>query len=240
MGHDLITIYWLKGLEYLLAVSYLPLFLLFWKFVTPKRAAEAPVPARAPGWADQLAGYFQLPAQLFFHPGHVWARVDGPDTVTVGMNDFAQRLVGHMDRLHLPAVGTVVSQGAPALSVESGQKAVEMLSPVTGTVLEVNHRASGSPAVVKQSPYGEGWLFKVRSPQLAANVTSLMTGALARRWMDTVTEQIGSEFSGGELGQVYADGGTPVDGLARSLAQERWDELARRYFLTQTEGGRDA
>ena len=158
MGHDLITIYWLKALEYLLAVSYLPLFVLFWKFVTPRRAAEAPATVTAPGWADQLAGYFQLPAQLFFHPGHAWARVEGADTVTVGMDDFAQRLVGPIDRLRLPAVGATVMQGAPALSVGFGDRGVEMLSPVTGTVLEVNTAAALAPAAVKGSPYGEGWL----------------------------------------------------------------------------------
>jgi glycine cleavage system H lipoate-binding protein len=240
MGHDLITIYWLKALEYILAVSYLPLFVLFWKFVTPKRAVAVAAPVAVPGWADQLAGYFQLPAQLFFHPGHAWARVDGPDTVTVGISDFAQRLVGPIDRLRLPSVGAEVMQGAPALALGSAGKGVEMLSPVSGTVLEVNEAAAAEPGSVKRSPYGEGWLFRVRGPQIAANLTSLMTGTFARRWMDAVTEQLGGEFGGRELGHVYADGGVPVDGIAHSLAHERWDELARRYFLTGREGGSHA
>ncbi|RPJ64332.1 MAG: glycine cleavage system protein H [Acidobacteria bacterium] len=240
MGHDLITIYWLKGLEYILAVSYLPLFVLFWKFVTPTRAAEATVTVAAPSWADDLAGYFQLPAQLFFHQGHAWARVDGPDTVTVGMNDFAQHLVGRIDRLHLPAVGTELVQGMPALGLESARKSVEMLSPVSGTVVELNAAAARDAATVKQAPYGEGWLFRVKSPQLAANLTSLMTGTFARRWMDAVTDQLAGEFSREELGHVYADGGTPVDGLARSLAHDEWDAMARRYFLTDGHGGSNA
>ncbi|RPH82547.1 MAG: glycine cleavage system protein H [Candidatus Rokuibacteriota bacterium] len=238
MGHDLITIYWLKGLEYVLAVSYLPLFVLFWKFVTPTRLAEAPVTVAAPSWADDLAGYFQLPARLFFHPGHAWARVDGPDMVTVGMNDFAQHLVGRIDRLQLPRVGAEVVQGMPALAVESAHRAVDMLSPVSGTVVDVNTAAVGDPATVKQSPYGEGWLFRVKSPQLAANLKSLMNGVFARRWMDAVTDQLAGEFSREELGHVYADGGTPVDGLARSLAHDEWDAMARRYFLT--DGGSNA
>jgi glycine cleavage system H protein len=240
MGHDLITIYWLKAVEYILAVSYLPLFVLFWKFVTPKCPAEAPATAALPGWADQLAGYFQLPAEVFFHPGQAWARVDGPDTVTVGVSDFAQRLVGPIDKLRLPEVGAAVVQGAPALALGSGGRAVEMLSPVSGTVLEVNAAAAAAPGTVKASPYGEGWLFRVKSPQLAANVKSLMTGAFARRWMDAVTEQLGDEFGGRELGHVYADGGVPVDGIAHGLAHERWDELARRYFLTDGKGGSHA
>src|SRR5512135_1174495 len=108
MGHDLVTIYWIKAIEYILALSYLPLFVLFWKFVTPRRAATVTVRAAAPGWADQLAAFFQVPADLFFHRGHTWVRLEGGDTVTIGLDDFAQKLVGPVGSLQLPAVGRPV------------------------------------------------------------------------------------------------------------------------------------
>ncbi len=243
MGHDLLTIYHLKGIEYVLALAYLPLFVLFWRFVTPKAKAPVAVPAQAPGWADQLAGFFRLPADRFYHPGHAWARVEGADTVVVGMNDFAQRLVGPIDRLRLPSPGTELAQNQPAFSIVAGGRTIPMLAPVGGTVLEVNPEALAAPESVRQSPYGSGWLLKVRSPQLAANLKALMTGDLARRWMDTVWDTLGAEAAGAELGVVYLDGGQPVDGLARSLAPEQWDDAARRYLLTDdvdAEGGSDA
>lgn len=243
MGHDLLTIYFLKGIEYVLALAYLPLFVLFWRFVTPKAPAVAAVRAAAPGWADQLAGFFRLPADLFYHPGHAWARVEGADTVVIGMNDFAQRLVGPIDGVRLPAPGTELTQSQPAFSVVAGGRAIPMLAPVGGTVLAVNEEAAAEPAAVKQSPYDQGWLLKVRSPQRATHLKALMTGDLARRWMDTVWEKLGAEAAGAELGVVYLDGGQPVDGLARSLAPEGWDGVARRYLLTDdtdVEGGSDA
>ena len=236
MGHDLITIYWLKAVEYILALSYLPLFILFWKFVNPKQPAAARVPVTAPGWADQLAEYFHMPARLFFHAGHTWARVDGADTVTVGMNEFARKLVGPLNRVQLPAVGASLAQGMPALAVEADGRAVEMLSPVDGTVVAVNPRLAQSADAVNDAPYADGWLFQVKSPKLAANLKNLMSGTLARRWMDTVCETLGGEMQGLELGRVYLDGGAPVDGLARNLSPEHWDELARRFFLTEQGG----
>lgn len=243
MGHDLLTIYFLKGIEYILALAYLPLFVVFWRFATPKAPAVATVRAQAPGWADQLAGFFRLPAGLYYHPGHAWARVEGADTVVIGMNDFAQRLVGPIDHLRLPAPGTELAQNQPAFSVVSSGRSMPMLAPVGGTVLEVNHEAAAAPGSVKQSPYDRGWLLKVRSPQMAAHLKALMTGDLARRWMDTVWEKLGAEAAGAELGVVYLDGGVPVDGLARSLAPETWDQAARRYLLTDdaaVEGGSGA
>jgi glycine cleavage system H protein len=239
MGHDLITIYWLKAVEYILAVSYLPLFILFWRFVTPKREATVAVHAAAPGWADQLAGYFQVPANLFFHPGHTWVRLEGGDTVTVGISDFAQKLVGPLGRVQLPAVGASLVQGEPALALDADGAAIPMLSPVDGRVVAVNAALATNSDAAKASPYEEGWLMKVKSPRLSSNVKNLMSGAFARRWMDTVSEDLGAEMSGMELGRVYLDGGHLVDGLARSLAQDEWAELAKRFFLTD-EGGRRA
>lgn len=239
MGHDLITIYWIKAVEYGLALSYLPLFLLFWKFVTPKREAAVAVRAAAPGWADQFAEFFQVPANLFFHPGHTWVRLEGGDTVTVGISDFAQKLVGPLGRIELPAVGTSLVQGEPALRLDADGAAIPMLAPVDGKVVAVNGALASSSESVKQSPYGDGWVMKVKSAKLASNLKNLMSGSFARRWMDTVCETLGAEMAPMELGRVYMDGGLIVDGLARSLAQDEWPTLAKRFFLTE-DGGRHA
>ncbi len=236
MGHDLITIYWLKAIEYILAVSYLPLFILFWKFATPPREATVVVHATAPGWADQLADFFQVPANLFFHPGHTWVRLEGGDTVTVGISDFAQKLVGSLGRVQLPAVGTSLVQGEPALTLDADGAAIPMLAPVDGRVVAINPALAASSDTVKQEPYAGGWLMKVKSARLASNVKNLMSGSLARRWMDTVCERLGAEMQPMELGRVYLDGGHLVDGLARSLADDEWAALAKRFFLTE-EGG---
>jgi glycine cleavage system H protein len=238
MGHDLITIYWIKALEYVLAVSYLPLFFVFWKFASPKRQATVPVYVAAPGWADQLAGFFHVPADLFFHPGHTWVRVDGGDTVTIGISDFAQKLVGSLGRVHLPAVGSSLAQGEAALTLDANGASVPMLAPVDGTVVALNDRVSASSDLVKDSPYGDGWLMKVKSARLAGNLKNLMSGSLARRWMDTVCESLGAQMAPMELGRVYLDGGQLVDGLARSLSPDDWSRVARRFFLTE-DGGRN-
>jgi hypothetical protein len=114
-----------------------------------------------------------------------------------------------------------------------------MLSPVDGTVIAVNPRLGESSGVVSDSPYGEGWLLKVRTSRLAGNLKSLMSGSLSAKWMDTVCESLGAEMAPMGLGEVYLDGGQLVDGLARSLSPEDWDRVARRFFLTE-DGGRHA
>jgi glycine cleavage system H lipoate-binding protein len=242
MGHDLITIYFLKAVEYVVAIAYLPLFVMFWRLVNPREPALARVPVTEGAWADQLRDFFRMPEWMYFHPGHTWARLESNDTVTVGIDGFARQLVGSDARFQLPAVGQAVSQGMPALSLLARGKSVDMLSPVDGTVVAVNQTAIESPATVQAAPYTDGWLMRIRSPKLAANLKNLMSGELARRWMDTVCERLGTEMRGHghDLGMAYADGGTLVDGIAPNLTAEHWDEMARRFFLTENEEARHA
>ena len=202
MGHDLITIYWLKAVEYVLAVSYLPLFVLFWKFVTPKRAAAvARVPAAAPGWADQLARVLPDAGEAVLPPGpHVGPprgrrHGDGRHRATSRSSSWARSA-----RFQLPAVGTDAGRRAsPALALlDVDGKSVAMLSPVDGTVVAVNDDGrSNRRDASSESPYGDGWLMRVKSPKLGGNLKNLMSGALARRWMDTVVRAAsGTEISG--------------------------------------------
>jgi hypothetical protein len=79
---------------------------------------------------------------------------------------------------------------------------------------------------------------KVRSPRLAVNLKHLLTGTLARKWLDDVTEALRAQ-AGAELGLVYEDGGVLVDGVASIVDPENWDAVARQFLLTE-DGGRRA
>ena len=105
-----------------------------------------------------------------------------------------------------------------------------MLAPLDGTVVAVNSRIR-EKADGLDDPYGAGWLFKVKAPRLAANLRQLLTDGPARRYMEEAETQIALRLSP-ELGRVLQDGGVPVHGLARALAGDTWDDLARQFFLT--------
>lgn len=239
MGHDLITIYALKAIEYVLALSYLPLFVLFWKLINPKEPVAVHAPASAAGWAEQLRGYFQVPDWLFFHPGHTWARLEGEDTVAVGIDGFARQLVGSSAVFELPGVGRELRQGAPALALVAHGRSVEMVSPVDGTVVAVNPAALEAPATLQAAPFADAWLMRIKSRSLAANLRNLLSGDVARRWMDATCERLGAEMHGLELGQVALDGGAVVDGIAPSVSPDGWNQIAARFFLTG-QGGHHA
>ena len=109
MTYDLLSVYTAKGLEYLLGAGYLVAFLFFWRYVQGGARLRAAARARAP----RPAGWFQLPAGVHLHPGHTWARVEPDGLVTVGLDDFATKLVGPAE-VELPALGAHVPQAEAA------------------------------------------------------------------------------------------------------------------------------
>jgi len=232
MTYDLLSVYPAKLLEYGLAIGYLLLFIPFWRYLQGGRPAPAPAPARAGRRALAAArqaghhGWFQLPAGLHVHPGHTWARVDADGLVTVGLDDFASKLLGPV-AVKVPAVGVPVAQGEAALEASDGERSVRLAAPVEGTVVEVNDRAGAAHA----DPYGAGWLFRVRAPRLVSNLRQLLSGAAALRLLEDASEELVRRMNP-QLGVVLQDGGAPVSGIARTLAGEDWDTLARGFFLT--------
>lgn len=218
--------YTLRAIEYLSCVGFLVVFSLFWRYLNTE-----PALARARAWVGQFADWFKVPEQVYFHPGHAWARLDAPGVMTVGVDDFAQHLVGPVAALKLPSPGQVLAAGQQAWSLKADGKAVDVLAPVTGTVLEVNRSAIEHPAVVNDDPYGRGWLLKMQVPRTATAVKHLLSGESAREWIDGVSQRLMQTMSP-ELGQVCQDGGLPVHGLARAIDEEHWDEIARRFLLS--------
>jgi glycine cleavage system H protein len=233
-GNEFLSTYPAKLLEYALGIGYLLLFIPFWRYVQG-RSRPAPVAEKARrrpagATAPAGAGWFTVPEQVFLHPGHTWARVEPDGRVTVGIDEFAHKLVGPVARVEVPEAGEPVVQGEPAIRLAVGDRTVSLLSPVEGVVVAVNPKAARNQASISD-PYGDGWLFQVRPPRLAANVKQLLSGATARRWVEQAGESLAARLSP-ELGLVLQDGGAPVNGIAQELDPEKWDELARTYFLT--------
>ena len=218
--------YSLRALEYITCLGFLAVFSLFWRYLNAE-----PAPRRVAARIAQAADWFHVPEQVYFHPGHAWARVDGPGVMAVGIDDFAQRLVGPVVGVVLPPTGGTLAAGQQAWAIRADGKAVDVLAPVSGIVVQVNEQVIANPEVVNDDPYGRGWLLKVKVPRTASAVKGLTSGAAARQWIEGVTQHLVQNLTP-ELGHVYQDGGLPVQGFARAIDEERWDEIARSFLLS--------
>lgn len=103
-----------------------------------------------------------LPQELKYSKSHEWARVEDDGTVTVGITDHAQGLLGDMVFVELPELDRELCAEEECAVVESVKAASDVYSPVAGTVAEVNSAVEDSPEIVNQDPYGDGWLFRLK------------------------------------------------------------------------------
>ncbi|MBN8481260.1 MAG: glycine cleavage system protein GcvH [Xanthomonadales bacterium] len=104
----------------------------------------------------------EIPGDLLFLKSHEWARVEDNGTVTVGISDHAQGLLGDLVYVELPNVGDTVQAGNAAAVVESVKAASDVYSPVTGTIVAVNESLPDKPETINEDAYGDGWIFVVK------------------------------------------------------------------------------
>jgi glycine cleavage system H protein len=101
------------------------------------------------------------PGDLKYHPEHDWARIDG-DEATLGITWFAQDALGELVHYEPPADGQTISKDASYGEVESVKAVSDLITPLSGEVIEVNAKVVDAPETVNEDPYGEGWLVRIR------------------------------------------------------------------------------
>jgi hypothetical protein len=128
-----------------------------------------------------------------------------------------------------------VLQGGKGFRLEHKDRAANFLAPVEGEVVEVNQQVRKNPAVGTEDPYGRGWLFRIRSANLRANLRNLISGSLAKRWMEDAREQLELRLMA-LSGSVLQDGGEPSPDFAEHIEDADWSSLVEQFLLTR--GGR--
>ncbi len=102
-------------------------------------------------------------SDLKYLASHEWGRLDEDGIVTVGISDHAQEALGDVVYVELPEVGSEVTAGEEAGTVESVKAASDIFSPVSGEVVAINEALEDAPETVNESPYDDGWFFKVKA-----------------------------------------------------------------------------
>ena len=104
----------------------------------------------------------ETPSDLKYASTHEWARDEGDGTVTVGITDHAQDSLGDVVYVELPEIGTTVTAGDEAGVVESVKAASDIYAPVSGEVIAINELLENAPETINDSPYDDGWFFKIK------------------------------------------------------------------------------
>ncbi|MDG4561413.1 MAG: glycine cleavage system protein GcvH [Candidatus Competibacter sp.] len=104
-----------------------------------------------------------IPVDLCYSESHEWARANDDGTVTIGITDHAQHLLGDLVFVEIPEVGRAVAAAESCAVVESVKAASDVYSPLEGVIVEVNEALADTPELINEDPYGEGWIFRLKT-----------------------------------------------------------------------------
>jgi len=106
------------------------------------------------------------PDELRYHQEHDWARIEGEEA-TLGITWFAQDSLGELVHFEPPEAGATIAKDASYGEVESVKAVSDLITPLSGQVIEINQKVVDAPETVNEDPYGEGWLVRIRLSDLA-------------------------------------------------------------------------
>ena len=103
----------------------------------------------------------EIPSELKYTKSHEWIRSEDDGSVTIGITDHAQELLGDLVFVELPEVGSAMSAEDAVCVVESVKAASDVYMPISGEVVAINEALSDAPETINDSPYDDGWLIRV-------------------------------------------------------------------------------
>jgi glycine cleavage system H protein len=182
--------------------------------------------------AQPVVAGFEIPEHLRFHQGHAWALGESPNLVRAGIDDFAAKLIGEAEEVNLPQRGQWIRQGQKVWSFRVNGELVEMVSPIEGTVADVNDEVIRHPETLTADPYGNSWLMTVQSPDAKTNFRNLLTGTMARNLAADSAKKLAAYIpqTHGNLA-LAQDGGKAHGDIKNQIPADKYIEITKEFFL---------
>ncbi len=207
---------------------------------------------------------FRIAEALFYHPAHLWVRVEWRGQVRIGLDDFGQWLLGRIYHVRFPDVGARVIAGHPCgeLAYHAGE--IALPAPVTGMIHQLNEKLMRYPSLVNHDPYGEGWMMIFQPEHLHEDLQQLLYGEQALAWYAREIARLHQEIHialcamgtspEALAGRTLQDGGVPVSpssecelmasttrkSLTERLNPTWWAEVIAQFLQPQAGRSRSA
>ena len=173
---------------------------------------------------------FELKDTLFYHRSHVWASVEDRGNIRIGLDQFAQNILGRLYAVSLPHEGLKVERGRHYWTVTHKAGETSLAVPLSGIVVEVNWKLKQFPSLLNRDPFGCGWAFIIKPTDLKTGLGNLLYGPRAVKWngaeMDklysTVTELLGSS--------AMPDGGRFTKDFLSDLSVDQMQQVIDRFL----------
>ncbi len=174
---------------------------------------------------------FKVPQGFYLHNGHAWAKIEENSSVRVGLDEFALKMLGPLDKIEAPLLGKEVKQNHASISLDRRPKKAKVLSPVSGVITDINPKLREKGSIANKNPYSEGWVMRIHAPNLRNDLKNLMIGTETKDFVEKEVDRL-FQIIEEEVGPIAADGGDLVDDIYGNVPGIKWDKLARLFLHT--------
>jgi glycine cleavage system H lipoate-binding protein len=199
-----------------------------------KQRKAVPSPVSTP--ADR----FLLPKGFFISKAHTWVELTFSGEARVGVDDFAQKVIGTIEQIEIAPLNTELKKGDPLLTVRHGNRELSIPAPISGTVLTVNESLLASPNMLRQDPYIAGWVAVLVPKNISTELRLLAIADDAAKWLrkevgrfrDFIKEQsqIGVPVP---VGVTMLDGGAPLTGVLEQFNEKTWCAFQKEFLKSE-------
>ena len=167
---------------------------------------------------------FTINEDFHYFPNHIWVKVEG-EMLKVGIDDFAARLMGKIEKIELPDEASTVKDDI-CWQIGNTRRTAPMILPVDGEIIEKNKLVQSDPTLIRHEPYKRGWLLKIKP---SGDLTGTLKGPAVTEWLENEFEKLHQEFEK-NLGVTITDGGELVDDVSERLSDKEWQNLVTKFL----------
>ena len=187
-----------------------------------------------PASNDFAKGEFSIPGGVFIAKNHTWVSMNQEGIAKIGIDDFANKLIGKIDAIELPNLGMNIKVGQPLFTVKQGTRSVSFLSPVSGKVSQINTLLERNLSVLNVTPYERNWVCALDAENLDVEIKELQIGKSAvtfyqediERFNSLMKDLVKTEKTEGE----YVEESQLYIGQLEKLTDVNWEKMVAEFF----------
>ncbi|MBI9067665.1 MAG: glycine cleavage system protein H [Salinivirgaceae bacterium] len=230
------NIFQTKGIEYIIIIVFLLLFIPFWIIVNKQKGITELI-QKSVGILN--AAVLRIPKGIFYSKNHTWAFLEKSGLAEVGIDDWLLHLTGNAKLKQLKIAGDMVKKGELITEIINNGKVLRMYSPISGKIQEINPLAYDSLQLISDEPYTDGWLYKLEPTNWKADTKLFYFGNEAKNWLNQELTRF-KDFVSISLSEntplasmvVLQEGGELLDHALSELPKAVWNDFQKEFLDT--------
>lgn len=230
-GFSYHNIFETKGIEYIIIITFLLLIIPFWIIINRKNRISKHTQV------NLSAGLLRIPLGLFYSRNHTWAHLEKSGLARVGLDDFLQHILGEVKFLKLKIPGSFINKGELLAEIHQEGKILQIYSPLSGKVININTKLLDNPEVLNDDPYRTGWVYMIKPTEWIAETNSYFLAEQAIDWVKKEMERF-KDFLAVSMARhspeyspvILQDGGELCDRPLSELPSEVWQDFQKSFL----------